>query len=75
MRKRDDFSVNTCIEFTKEVERIATRMEVTSQELIFTLSQMLISYILNKGMDIDEVMKLFKEFYQERREGRKLIIT
>ncbi len=67
MLPRNDFSIQKCITFTNEVDRIAQQMQMSTQECIYVLAQMLNSTIHTKGMDFDNVMKLVKEWYQELR--------
>ena len=67
MFPRNDFSIKKCIDFTKEVDRIAQQMQMSTQECIYVFAQMLNCTIHTKGMDYDEVMKLAKDWYLELR--------
>lgn len=69
---REDFSVRRCIDFTEAVSHDAQRMGMTTQDCLFVFAEMTAAIVIRKGLNIEQVLKTFKDIHNEfaRSHGR-----
>jgi len=64
---REDLSVRKCMVFTELIAQDASRLGITPQELLFTVSEIIAHTCLRRGMNIDEILGAVRGIYETAR--------